>query len=885
VFPAIVAGLGAGSPLISVSNQIAGATNVVMQVSLTPDVALPQTKSFVITLSGSGLSCSGGCPVAFRSPTSAGLVAAAAISGAQVLTVTLSTTYSFPYGESISFQISNVTNPSASQAELRNIRAVVADVTGKVAAASNAGTLFPYFKSNLQNVSVVLSNSAVGVGSSGILAHWDFSIFSVQSAPKDPVPVVCLIRFSPSSLSPIRSISITGIAFSNFVVSPSVCNCSYDNVVVPVSVEFSDTSQIIVLNLSEDINVTSSALIISCSFGHFFNSKTRRSGNSATISTFTPFNNPIDFMHRVPYTDLFEGYLSSVSLSLSSVLILEPAALSISFYPASLQHPMRSILVSGIEFAQFVKSSTVCYAQSKAIIANTTYFNSSLSLLIEFSQGINTVSYGLFQCQVVGGSNPNTAMNIRDAVITTYDEGSFPVDIGTSKLPAIFAHKAISLEISLSSYSERTNSTVTVKFVAPQASASNGISFINLTSNIFAGVSCGVVQCSNLEHTGLSMFAAADRIVVLFNGSTSILNAAALVECQIHGVLTAPYSGSNQELMTFGISDSSRFPLLFFSATTFGTICKAGFFAANGACLPCAAGTFCSSNCSTASPCIACPAGFYSVASSSSCLPCHAGSYAAISGKSSCDLCPAGSTSSVAGVNCLHANAFFTAASWSSSTPDVLVDLSPYGNNVINISGDNITRLSPSGEPPYLRGSSNTKLQLPSTMISGNFTLVYVARFEGSSQRNIFHSCSDSTWVSAFHQGAAGVSVRPSCGIITENPASPASAAGNNWVVVTEQALSVRINGQLRSKSNVSDCLLLEDSLCINFNQDHSSDFAIQTFMWFNETLLTDQIVALEALLMTQRKFWTPNSMQVAFLTFYLFLICFATHSMVSHTI
>jgi len=261
VFPAIVAGLGAGSPLVSVSNQIAGATNVVMQVSLTPDVALLQTKSIVITLSGSGLSCSGGCPVSFRSPTSAGLVAAATISGAQVLTVTLSASYSFPYKESISFQISNVTNPSASQAELRNIRAVIVDVSGKVAAASNAGTLFPYYKSILQNVSVALSNSAVGAGSSGILAHWDFSIFSVQSAPKDPAPVVCLIRFSPSSLSPIRSISVTGIAFSNFVVSPSVCNCSYENVVVPASVEFSETLQTIVLNLSQDITVTSSASV------------------------------------------------------------------------------------------------------------------------------------------------------------------------------------------------------------------------------------------------------------------------------------------------------------------------------------------------------------------------------------------------------------------------------------------------------------------------------------------------------------------------------------------------------------------------------------------------------------------------------------------------
>ena len=83
------------------------------------------------------------------------------------------------------------------------------------------------------------------------------------------------------------------------------------------------------------------------------------------------------------------------------------------------------------------------------------------------------------------------------------------------------------------------------------------------------------------------------------------------------------------------------------------------------------------------------------------------------------------------------------------------------------------------------------------------------------------------------------------------------------WVVVTEQSASVRTNGVYRTKSNVSDCILPEDSLCINFHSNQSSDFAIQTVMWFNQTLSLDQIIVLEAALLTQRKFWTPNNMQV----------------------
>ena len=103
-------------------------------------------------------------------------------------------------------------------------------------------------------------------------------------------------------------------------------------------------------------------------------------------------------------------------------------------------------------------------------------------------------------------------------------------------------------------------------------------------------------------------------------------------------------------------------------------------------------------------------------------------------------------------------------------------------------------------------------------------------------------------------------SVRPGCGLFTER----VNLHGSDWVVVTEQVASVRTNGVQRSTANISSCLQPQDSLCINFDDSQSSDFAIQTLLWFNSTLSIDQIVALEALLLTQQKAWNPNRMQVS---------------------
>jgi hypothetical protein len=148
--------------------------------------------------------------------------------------------------------------------------------------------------------------------------------------------------------------------------------------------------------------------------------------------------------------------------------------------------------------------------------------------------------------------------------------------------------------------------------------------------------------------------------------------------------------------------------------------------------------------------------------------------------------------------------------------------------------------------------------------------LVYVARYDGPTMRSILHSCSSSSWVSAFYQGKAGVSLRPNCGVIS----SSGNARATDWVVVTEQRAAVRTNGVLQSTADVSDCFLeLQESLCINFDENQSSDFAIQSLMWFNATLSIDEILALEAALMKQSSPWTPSTLQVILITF-LYLLC-----------
>jgi hypothetical protein len=867
-FPAVVAGLGTNSPSVSVSDPVAGAANVSMQVRFTPEVTLRDCGSFVVSLVGNGLSCSGGCRVTFQSPTNLVLAANATISELQVVTVTLSSAYTFPAMELISLKIAGVSNPSNSQAELRSIRAAVLNSRGEVVAVSNSGVLAPYFQSVLNNATAVFSSSILEHPSSSIYANWDFSTFSVQVASKNPS--IFSINFFPSTFAAIRHIAVDCSVFSNVSFSASNCTCFYRDSVVSAAVRTHESPQLIYLHLVDNLNIFSTSFVVSCSFDFFFVSAERKNGDFVTISTFTSMNQPIDTSSKVPYNDLFHGQLSNVSCSSSGASVLEKSIFSISFFPSSLHLPIKSLSVVGVEFSHFADEGSICHQRFNKFTANVTYSATSRSLFVSFSHSIAQLSHDIFECYIAGCTNPTRALNIRSASIATYDAESLPIDFGVFQLPAIFSDRALSFEIRHSTLAENTISTATVKFTMSQSMANWNISSIILNSILFSGVSEGFTLCSNMDPTSATAVSSANRITMFFNRTASILNASAPVECVIADVVNAPYFGSNEATVTLETYDSDMNPLHYISATTFGITCKPGYFALNGACQHCSAGTYCVSNCSNHFPCTLCPAGFFSTIASPNCSPCPAGSHASLSGQSQCEICPAGSTSAVGSSSCIHASAFYSVSSWSSSNYNTLMDLSPFGGLHAYITGSNLSIVSSADGMPYLSGNTGTKVHFPSLWISSNFTLVYVARYDGPTMRSILHSCSSSSWVSAFYQGKAGVSLRPNCGVIS----SSGNARATDWVVVTEQRAAVRTNGVLQSTADVSDCFLeLQESLCINFDENQSSDFAIQSLMWFNATLSIDEILALEAALMKQSSPWTPSTLQVILITF-LYLLC-----------
>ena len=138
-YPEIVNGkLGANKPAITLNSIVAGdAYHVTMSVTFTPaSIVVPPNGKIIISLVGAGLSLSPGSVLSFSSPANA---AGAASMTSQVLTVSL-TSGTFNAGGSIVFAITNAINPSASQAAISSIVAIVEDHIGLRIGRSTEGT-------------------------------------------------------------------------------------------------------------------------------------------------------------------------------------------------------------------------------------------------------------------------------------------------------------------------------------------------------------------------------------------------------------------------------------------------------------------------------------------------------------------------------------------------------------------------------------------------------------------------------------------------------------------------------------------------------------------------------------------------------------------------
>jgi len=205
--------------------------------------------------------------------------------------------------------------------------------------------------------------------------------------------------------------------------------------------------------------------------------------------------------------------------------------------------------------------------------------------------------------------------------------------------------------------------------------------------------------------------------------------------------------------------------------------------------------------------------------------------------------------------------AHYSADSWTGSQ---WFDLSGTGNHVTEVGGSSIAVARPVGAPAYIYGASTAWMKFPEGILpSANYTLFYVARYNGAAKQRIFQGLT-SNWLSGFHNsdflkiGVAFHGSDSSCRWITPTT----SDSSDNWVLGSDRSNSFRSNGRERAGTN--NCVAFE-RLVVNTgaNGVEVSDFAIQSVLVYNVKLSDADVQRVEAWLQAQQPEFTPANLQV----------------------
>jgi hypothetical protein len=176
----------------------------------------------------------------------------------------------------------------------------------------------------------------------------------------------------------------------------------------------------------------------------------------------------------------------------------------------------------------------------------------------------------------------------------------------------------------------------------------------------------------------------------------------------------------------------------------------------------------------------------------------------------------------------------YTADSFS-SVSKIWTDLSGNGNHATEIGGT-ISVVRPVGSAPYIQGGPTSSITFPETVLPSNYTLFYVARYNGANRQRIF--CGLTTdWLSGFHNNTAGVAFHGSW--ITPQT----DYHGTNWVAASDRAHLFRSNGVRRSTTVSS---LTSTRLTINAGGE-PSDFAVQILLVYNRSLSDSEVTSVES--------------------------------------
>ena len=187
-------------------------------------------------------------------------------------------------------------------------------------------------------------------------------------------------------------------------------------------------------------------------------------------------------------------------------------------------------------------------------------------------------------------------------------------------------------------------------------------------------------------------------------------------------------------------------------------------------------------------------------------------------------------------------------------------DLSGAGNHVTDIGGTtNISVARPVGAPAYIYGAPTAWMNFPAGILpSAEYTLFYVARYNGAVRRRIFQGV-DTNWNTGFWNGRAGMAHHGSCEWIT----SIDDKHDIDWVLGTDRSNSFRSNGKERASAG-NTCAVF-DRLAINtgHHSSEASDFAIQSVLVYNVKLSDADVQRVEAWLFAQQPSFTPANLQV----------------------
>jgi hypothetical protein len=209
--------------------------------------------------------------------------------------------------------------------------------------------------------------------------------------------------------------------------------------------------------------------------------------------------------------------------------------------------------------------------------------------------------------------------------------------------------------------------------------------------------------------------------------------------------------------------------------------------------------------------------------------------------------------------------AHYNADSW---TGTQWFDLSGADNHVMDVGGTRIAVARPVQAPAFIYGNSTSWMKFPATVLpSANYTLFFVARYNGISRKRIFQG-QTSNWYSGFSTGKSGTAYHgDACGfiVLTACANQPCDLHGVDWVLGSDRSDSFRSNGVNRTaRTSLNERCATHDRIGINsgVNAGESSDFAIQSLLVYSSKLSDADVQIVEAWLIAKQPMFTPANLQ-----------------------